>query len=100
MLWDIATPHRAPHGRATMRGTMIAHYCIGPAQVVAERAMPMPTRRRANAKSTPDGSAALRRIGVWLDAWSMRGYGQDTHGWHAKTQVLHGVRAHSAPAGK
>ena len=30
----------------------------------------------------------LRRIGVWLDAWCLRGYSQDTHCWPAKVERL------------
>lgn len=30
----------------------------------------------------------LRRIGVWLDNWCLRGYSHDTHCWPAKVERL------------
>ena len=30
----------------------------------------------------------FKRIGVWLDAWCLRGYAHDTHTWAAKIERL------------
>jgi len=36
---------------------------------------------------------ALRRIGVWLDRWCLRGYAQDTHAWSSKIERLRGLKS-------
>lgn len=34
----------------------------------------------------------LRRVGVWLDAWCLRGYSQDTHAWSSKIEKLRSLK--------
>lgn len=29
-----------------------------------------------------------KRVGMWLDRWCLLGHCHDTHGWHAKQEVL------------
>jgi len=68
-------------------GTMIAPAGFAEPEgfsISAERPLPAMGTARAG---------LLERVGQWLDAWSMRSYGQDTHAWPAKLQVLRGLKA-------
>ena len=37
----------------------------------------------------------VRRMGVWLDAWGLRGYPQDTHDWSSKVERLRSMKTTS-----
>ena len=34
----------------------------------------------------------LRRIGIWLDSWCLRGYTPDTSDWQSKLESLRNIR--------
>lgn len=34
----------------------------------------------------------FRKIGIWLDAWCLRGYSQDTHDWPSKLEKLRSLK--------
>ena len=46
-----------------------------------------PTRRRVR--------ILLRRIGIWLDAWCLRGHPHDTHAWDSKIEKLRSMKTTS-----
>ena len=50
------------------------------------------TQRDRETASERRFRVALRRIGVWLDAWCLRGYTQDTHCWAAKIENLRSLK--------
>jgi hypothetical protein len=37
----------------------------------------------------------LRRMGIWLDAWGLRGYPHDTHDWPSKVERLRSMKTTS-----
>jgi len=37
----------------------------------------------------------IRRMGIWLDAWGLRGYPQDTHDWSSKVERLRSMKTTS-----
>ena len=45
-----------------------------------------PSRARRRVK------VLLRQVGIWLDAWCLRGYAQDTHCWPAKIEKLRSLK--------
>jgi len=37
----------------------------------------------------------IRRMGIWLDAWGLRGYPHDTHDWPSKVERLRNMKTTS-----
>ena len=48
---------------------------------------PLRARRRV--------AVLIRRMGIWLDAWGLRGYPQDTHDWSSKVERLRSMKTTS-----
>ncbi len=57
---------------------------------IIEESRETSARLALSVKAAP---GVLKRVALWLDAWSMRSYGQDTHAWSAKMEVLRSLKA-------
>ena len=71
-------------GRLTARVTA--------APTAREQDAPLPSRKKA-VHARRRIRILLRRVGIWLDNWGLRGYPHDTHDWASKIERLRSLKS-------